>query len=133
MTSLYYHIQYEAQASGLSKRQAQPCASRMVNIEKKSNSEAKILKAVGGFCKIKNLSRSVFQNLVNIDERQQLTDGQIRALVNRYKLWPITGKKRCKFHGGKSTGPKTEAGKFAISKAQKERWIKYRQIRSITS
>jgi len=28
-------------------------------------------------------------------------------------LAPVAGKTRCRFHGGKSTGPKTEAGKIA--------------------
>lgn len=28
-------------------------------------------------------------------------------------LAPVPGKARCRFHGGKSTGPKTEAGKIA--------------------
>lgn len=38
------------------------------------------------------------------------------------------GKERCKFHGGKSTGPKTEAGKARIAEAQRLRWAKYRAI-----
>lgn len=33
-----------------------------------------------------------------------------------------TGKRRCKFHGGMSTGPKTEEGKSRIAKAQRLRW-----------
>ena len=32
------------------------------------------------------------------------------------------GKARCRFHGGKSTGPKTEAGRARIAEAQGERW-----------
>lgn len=39
---------------------------------------------------------------------------------------PEPGKKRCKFHGGKSTGPKTAAGKKRISEAQKLRWARVR-------
>lgn len=46
--------------------------------------------------------------------------------------WPITGKKRCKFHGGMSTGPMSKKGSIAISLAQKKRWQKYRQARFIT-
>lgn len=38
------------------------------------------------------------------------------------------GKKRCKFHGGKSTGPKTAEGKSRIAEAQRLRWAKYRAI-----
>ncbi len=36
------------------------------------------------------------------------------------------GKRRCKFHGGKSTGPKTAEGKTHIAEAQRLRWAKYR-------
>ena len=32
------------------------------------------------------------------------------------------GKARCRFHGGKSTGPKTEAGRARIAEAQRRRW-----------
>lgn len=35
---------------------------------------------------------------------------------------PIPGKQRCAQHGGRSTGPKTEAGKQAIREAQSRRW-----------
>ena len=40
------------------------------------------------------------------------------------------GKRRCKFHGGKSTGPKTPEGKARIGKAQRKRWAGIRvQVR----
>jgi hypothetical protein len=35
------------------------------------------------------------------------------------------GKARCRFHGGKSTGPKTEAGRARIAEAQRLRWRAY--------
>ena len=38
------------------------------------------------------------------------------------------GRRRCKFHGGMSTGPKTFEGKARIAEAQKKRWAKYRAI-----
>ena len=38
------------------------------------------------------------------------------------------GKQRCKFHGGKSTGPKTAEGKARIAEAQRLRWAKYRAV-----
>ena len=37
------------------------------------------------------------------------------------------GKARCRFHGGKSTGPKTEAGRNRIAEAQRQRWRTYRE------
>jgi hypothetical protein len=35
------------------------------------------------------------------------------------------GKARCRFHGGKSTGPKTPAGRARIAEAQRLRWRTY--------
>lgn len=37
------------------------------------------------------------------------------------------GRNRCKFHGGKSTGPRTDEGKARIVAAQRQRWATYRQ------
>jgi hypothetical protein len=39
------------------------------------------------------------------------------------------GKARCRFHGGLSTGPKTEAGRARIAEAQRRRWRDYREMR----
>lgn len=36
------------------------------------------------------------------------------------------GRRRCKFHGGMSTGPKTPEGKARIAEAQRARWRRYR-------
>lgn len=36
------------------------------------------------------------------------------------------GRRRCKFHGGMSTGPKTLEGKARIAEAQRNRWKAYR-------
>lgn len=38
----------------------------------------------------------------------------------------IPGKTRCRFHGGKSTGPKTAGGKALIAEAQRKRWARWR-------
>lgn len=38
------------------------------------------------------------------------------------KVWSVAGKKRCRFHGGLSTGPKTQAGRDRIRAAQLQRW-----------
>lgn len=37
------------------------------------------------------------------------------------------GRRRCKFHGGKSTGPKTPEGKERIAVAQRKRWARNRK------
>lgn len=39
---------------------------------------------------------------------------------------PMPGKRRCKFHGGASTGPKTPEGRERIAKAQRRRWARWR-------
>ena len=36
----------------------------------------------------------------------------------------LPGKRRCKFHGGMSTGPKTPEGRERIAEAQRRRWAK---------
>lgn len=36
------------------------------------------------------------------------------------------GRKRCKFHGGRSTGPQTAEGRERIAEAQKRRWARWR-------
>jgi len=42
----------------------------------------------------------------------------------------VPGKRRCRFHGGLSTGPKTEAGRARIAEAQRRRWNKFREVGS---
>jgi hypothetical protein len=39
----------------------------------------------------------------------------------------VMGKRRCKFHGGRSTGPLTPEGRARIAAAQKLRWAIYRK------
>ncbi|WP_443021726.1 HGGxSTG domain-containing protein [Shinella sp. 838] len=41
---------------------------------------------------------------------------------------PEPGKHRCKFHGGKSTGPKTVEGRQSIAEAQRRRWAHHREL-----
>ena len=45
---------------------------------------------------------------------------------------PIKGKRRCRLHGGLSTGPKTEAGKARIAEAQLKhgRYVNWRARRA---
>src|SRR5580693_5837131 len=37
------------------------------------------------------------------------------------------GRARCRFHGGLSTGPKTETGRARIAEVQRRRWRLYRE------
>jgi hypothetical protein len=39
---------------------------------------------------------------------------------------PAINRRRCKLHGGASTGPRTAAGKARIAAAQRERWTRSR-------
>ncbi|OHC43068.1 MAG: hypothetical protein A2092_18005 [Rhodobacteraceae bacterium GWE1_64_9] len=39
------------------------------------------------------------------------------------------GKRRCKFHGGKSTGAKTPEGRERIAQAQRRRWAAWRKAK----
>lgn len=43
------------------------------------------------------------------------------------------GKRRCKFHGGKSTGARTSEGKARIAEAQRRRWSEWRAKREPAS
>ena len=40
----------------------------------------------------------------------------------------VPGKRRCRFHGGMSTGPKTKAGRTRIAEAQRRRWRAFRAV-----
>jgi len=65
-------------------------------------------------------------------ESQIATRNRVRCGAKTRKGTPCRlmsepGRRRCKFHGGKSTGPKTPEGKERISLAQRLRWMKYRQ------
>ncbi len=50
------------------------------------------------------------------------TCGAVRSSGKPCPAKPVPGKSRCKFHGGMSTGPKTEAGRKRLSEAMKARW-----------
>jgi len=39
------------------------------------------------------------------------------------------GKRRCRFHGGMSTGPRSQEGRERIAEAQRKRWATYRRQR----
>ena len=42
----------------------------------------------------------------------------------------VPGKRRCRFHGGLSTGPRTVEGKARIAEAQRRRWRAFRAVTS---
>ncbi len=50
--------------------------------------------------------------------------GAIRTNGRPCPAKPISGKERCRFHGGMSTGPRTPEGRQRIADAQRKRWAK---------
>ncbi|MEQ3729365.1 MAG: HGGxSTG domain-containing protein [Tateyamaria sp.] len=42
------------------------------------------------------------------------------------RLLSEPGRRRCKFHGGRSTGPRTAEGRARIAEAQRKRWQAWR-------
>jgi hypothetical protein len=40
----------------------------------------------------------------------------------------VPGKRRCRFHGGMSTGPRTKAGRARIAEVQRRRWKAFRGV-----
>ncbi|WP_376873307.1 HGGxSTG domain-containing protein [Albirhodobacter sp. R86504] len=58
-----------------------------------------------------------------------LTGQRVRCGAKTRKGTPcaamsLPNKRRCKFHGGMSTGPKTQEGRDRIAQAQRDRWAK---------
>ncbi|WP_176559561.1 helix-turn-helix domain-containing protein [Rubellimicrobium roseum] len=46
------------------------------------------------------------------------------------RLLSEPGQRRCKFHGGKSTGPTTPEGRARIAEAQRRRWAAWRAAKA---
>ena len=63
--------------------------------------------------------------------RHALKDGPVCGARTRKgtscRMRADPGKRRCKFHGGRSTGPRTKAGRARIAEAQRRRWAKFRE------
>lgn len=74
-------IHSEAQASGASKAQAQSCADIELNDINRIKAISDILVAVGGFCKIKSISKKDFEDIISEHEKLNLKNGKIRLLA----------------------------------------------------
>jgi hypothetical protein len=61
--------------------------------------------------------------------KRPLCGAQTRA-GGECKVRVESGKRRCRFHGGKSTGPKTPEGRARIAEAQRRRWAAWREALS---
>lgn len=58
--------------------------------------------------------------------RSKVRCGAIKKTGEPCRAPVVPGKKRCKFHGGLSTGPRTEAGRQAVANAQRQRAAAWR-------
>lgn|GEM_PF-1135651 len=73
---------------------------------------------------------AIAKELSRMQERIALRLARLRVVCGAKKTRKGTpcrnmsepGKRRCKFHGGKSTGPRTVDGKSRIAAAQRKRW-----------
>lgn len=59
--------------------------------------------------------------------RQRIICGATTRKGHPCRLKSEPGRRRCKFHGGKSTGPRTREGRARIAEAQRRRWAEYRE------
>ena len=55
--------------------------------------------------------------------------GQIPVRNLRNTVGKLRGKRRCRLHGGLSTGPKTPAGRARIAESQRSRWARFRSAK----
>lgn len=80
------------------------------------------------------LEAAITHELSRMQEKEALRRARLRVICEakttrkgtpcRNKSEP--GRKRCKFHGGKSTGPKSVEGRERIAEAQRMRWARWR-------
>lgn len=81
------------------------------------------------------LEAAITQELSRMQEREAQRLARLRVTCGakttrrgtpcRNKSEP--GRKRCKFHGGRSTGPKTPEGRARIAEAQRKRWARWKE------
>ena len=75
------------------------------------------------------------QRQLNLEEGARLREQREQPCGARTRAGPPCPRRglgkggRCANHGGKSTGPRTEAGKQRISAAQRARWMRWRRRR----
>lgn len=66
------------------------------------------------------------EKLVHHLDRKALRCGARTKHGDHHPCWnlPVPGRTRCKWHGGMSTGPKSDEGRQRIAEAQRRRWAK---------
>lgn len=74
-------------------------------------------------------ARGLYDNGRHMPRKRRPVCGAKTRAGGQCKVKVEPGKLRCRFHGGKSTGPKTEAGRARIAEAQRRRWQAFRDER----
>lgn len=85
------------------------------------------------FAKQKPLDQKIATELarleVNVAKKREKSRVRCGAVTRKGRLCRLlseAGRRRCKFHGGMSTGPKSQEGKERIASAQRKRWATWR-------
>lgn len=69
------------------------------------------------------------QRICEDETRRVICDAETRC-GRSCQLVSEKGKRRCRFHGGRSTGPRTPEGKARIAEVQRQRWRNFREASS---
>ena len=59
--------------------------------------------------------------------RRRVRCGALTRRGTPCRAFSEPGRRRCRFHGGRSTGPRTPEGKARIAEAQRRRWARWRE------
>ena len=70
--------------------------------------------------------REIDQQIADWASRRRVTCGAMTRKGTPCRMKSEPGKRRCKYHGGRSTGPKTAEGRARIAEAQRRRWATWR-------
>ena len=76
------------------------------------------------------MERDILLRLVAARRREMLRSRKCGAKTRKgtpCQMRPIPWSRRCRLHGGLSTGPKTAEGRAGIAEAQRRRWAAWRQ------
>ena len=108
-----------------SKRRLNPlawAAQRIVSVLQSNDECEQYARAGGGNRKTDARLIALAQHLRQLSARRRVVCGAKTRKGTPCRCRSEPGKRRCRFHGGKSTGAKTPEGRARIAMAQKHRW-----------